>query len=110
MNIFQRAKIATAVMRKGIDGIPIINREDFSGMFSNSSFQRTSKGDMQAYVNNFTSWVYAAVSCIARSTAKVATRLYAEKSKGSRESGNRYSSIRSWICLRILIRGWICIP
>lgn len=86
MNIFQRAKIATAVMRKGIYGIPIINREDFSGMFSNSSFQRTSKGDMQAYVNNFTSWVYAAVSCIARSTAKVATRLYAEKSKGSRES------------------------
>jgi len=85
MNILQRVKVAGNVLAKGYSGIPVINDADFPGL-STSTFQRTKKGDKQAYVSNFTSWVYAAVSCIARSTAKVDIRLYAEKSKGSRES------------------------
>jgi HK97 family phage portal protein len=85
MNILQRVKVAGNVLVKGYSGIPVINDADFPGL-STSTFQRTSKGNKQAYVDNFTSWVYAAVSCIARNTAKVDTRLYVEKSKGSRES------------------------
>ncbi len=85
MNILQRVKTAANVLVKGYSGFPVINDADFPGL-GTSTFQRTTKGDKQAYVNNFTSWVYAAVSCIARNTAKVDTRLYIEKSKGNRES------------------------
>jgi len=85
MNILQRVKTAANVLVKGYSGFPVINDADFPGL-GTSTFQHTTKGDKQAYVNNFTSWVYAAVSCIARNTAKVDTRLYIEKSKGNRES------------------------
>jgi len=77
-----RMKLAGAIIRKGIDGIPFFNSSSFSISDSSSKdFKRTEKGDKQAYINNFTSWVYSAVSCIARHTAKVDIKLYKQTSE-----------------------------
>lgn len=84
MNILTRIKTAGNIVLKGWSGVPIINSADFN--LPSGTFKRTKKGDKQAYIDNFTSWVFAAVSCIARNVAKVDILLYKETSKNKRES------------------------
>ncbi len=77
MNILQRVKVAGSFIVKGA---PSFNDAGWQEFFGNRK-GGTKKGDLEAYVRNFESWVYAAVSCIARNVAKVELSLYLQKSK-----------------------------
>lgn len=81
MNLSKRLKMACRVVGSKSFGEEFFN---ISSLFATSKL-RTTKGNYSEYIQNFESWVYAAVSCIARNTAKVPLKLYVDKSTSGNE-------------------------
>ncbi len=91
MNLGKRITLAAKILTRGTkglgDGISFFNTTPL--LLTGTRSKRTIPNDYHQYIENFTSWVYAAISCIARNAAKIELKLYREKNKGDRESWER---------------------